>query len=268
MKMMLNQGSNGKLYKNNSDKTYVSQSDLYGKLFLIEDSLQSIDWKIGEEVKMIGKHTCFMATALLQNKGVPTNFKSGQQADDTKKNKDGFKEMILVTAWLTLDIPVVHGSAMYHGFNYNLIDDNVTASESLTQRYKASVLTNYKKGSNFELGYQCSINEFTNSGTKNTYYTDKPFAKIKTVFLKDFSFTSDYSFYNYSDGDNTLNSYSFLNANLYYKKKDSKWEYRIGVKNILNTSSISQNSYSEVVSSTSEYYVQPRYGFFTVKYHL
>jgi len=152
--------------------------------------------------------------------------------------------------------------------NYNLIDDEITSSESLTQRYKASVLTNYKKGPNFELGYQRSISEFTNSGTKNTYYTDKPFAKIETFFFKDFSFTSDYSFYNYSDGDNTLNSYSFLNANLYYKKKDSKWEYRIGVKNILNTSSINQNSYSEVVSSTSEYYVQPRYGFFAVKYHL
>ncbi|PCJ96277.1 MAG: hypothetical protein COA50_07460 [Flavobacteriaceae bacterium] len=130
------------------------------------------------------------------------------------------------------------------------------------------MLTNFKKGPNFEVGYQRSISDFTNADAKNTFYTDKPFAKLETVFLKDFSFASDYSFYNYSDGEETLNNYSFLNADFYYKKKDSKWEYRLGVKNILNTESINQNNYSEVFSSTSEYYVQPRYGFVTVKYNL
>ncbi|BAO77383.1 carboxypeptidase-like regulatory domain-containing protein [Winogradskyella sp. PG-2] len=152
--------------------------------------------------------------------------------------------------------------------NFNLVDDEITESESLTQRYKASVLTNFKKGPNFEVGYQRAISNFTNSGTKNTFYTDMPFAKLEMVFIKDFSFTSDYSFYNYSDDQQTLNSYSFLNANLYYRKKDSKWEYRLGVKNILNTQSINQNSYNEAFSTTSEYYVQPRYGFLTVKYNL
>ncbi len=152
--------------------------------------------------------------------------------------------------------------------NFNVVDDEITSSESLTQRYKASVLTNFKKGPNFELGYQRSISDFTNSDAKNTFYTDKPFVKLETVFLKDFSFTSDYSFYNYSDKEQTLNRYSFLNVDLYYKKKDSKWEYRIGVKNILNTGSINQNKYNEAFSSTSEYYVQPRYGFLTIKYHL
>ncbi len=152
--------------------------------------------------------------------------------------------------------------------NFNLVDDEITKSESLTQRYKASVLTNYKKGPNFEVGYQLIINNFTNSGTKNSFYTDMPFAKLEMVFLKDFSFTSDYSFYNYSDNQQTLNTYSFLNANLYYSKKDSKWEYRLGVKNILNTQSINQNNYNEAFSTTSEYYVQPRYVFFTVRYNL
>jgi hypothetical protein len=95
-----------------------------------------------------------------------------------------------------------------------------------------------------------------------------PFAKLEMLILKDFSFTSDYSFNNYSDDQQTLNSYSFLNANLYYRKEDSKWEYKLGVKNILNTESINQNSYNEVFSITSEYYVQPRYGFLTVRYNL
>ena len=152
--------------------------------------------------------------------------------------------------------------------NFNVVDNKITESESLTQGYKASVLTNFKKGPNFEVGYRRAISDFKNSVTKNTFYTDMPFAKLEMVILKDFSFTSDYSFNNYSDDQQTLNSYSFLNANLYFRKKDSKWEYRLGIKNILNTESINQNNYNEVFSNTSEYYVQPRYGFLTVRYNL
>lgn len=152
--------------------------------------------------------------------------------------------------------------------NFNIVDEQVTESQSLTQLYKASVLTNFKKGPNFEVGYQRSISDFTNSESQNRFYTDKPFVKVETVFLKDFSFTSDYSFYNYSDDEQTLNKYSFLNADVYYRKKDSQWEYRIGAKNILNTESINRNNYNESFSTTSEYYVQPRYVFFTIKYYL
>jgi hypothetical protein len=152
--------------------------------------------------------------------------------------------------------------------NFNVVDNEITESESLTQRYKVSVLTNFKKGPNFEVGYRRSVSNFKNSVTKNTFYTDMPFVKLEMLILKDFSFISDYSFNNYSDDRQTLNSYSFLNANLYYSEKDSKWEFRLGVKNVLNNESINQNSYNEAFSTTSEYYVQPRYGFLTVKYNL
>lgn len=152
--------------------------------------------------------------------------------------------------------------------NFNVVDNEITESESLTQRYKVSVLTNFKKGPNFEVGYRRSVSNFKNSVTKNTFYTDIPFVKLEMLILKDFSFISDYSFNNYSDDRQTLNSYSFLNANLYYSEKDSKWEFRLGVKNVLNNESINQNSYNEAFSTTSEYYVQPRYGFLTVKYNL
>jgi hypothetical protein len=152
--------------------------------------------------------------------------------------------------------------------NYNIVNEIQTKSESLTQRYRASILTNFKKGPNFEIGYQRMIDDYKNSDTKNTFYTDKPFINVETLFLKNFSFTTNFSFYNYSDEDQSLNTYSFLNADLYYKKKDSKWEYRLGVTNILDVESINQNSYTENYSRTSEYFVQPRYAFLTVKYNL
>ena len=125
MKMILNQGSNGKLYKNINDNTYKNQVDIYGKLFLIQDSLQTIDWKITDEVKTIGKHTCFKATAILKNRGLPTNFRpGGQQTDDSKEERKIGDEMIIVTAWFTLDVPISQGPAMYYGLPGLILEVN------------------------------------------------------------------------------------------------------------------------------------------------
>lgn len=125
LKMVLNQGSAGKLYKTTIDHTYKNQVDLYGKLFLIHDSLKTIDWKITDDVKMIGKHTCFKATTIVKNRGLPTNFRPGeQQANDSKEEIENADEMIIVTAWFTLDIPVSQGPAMYYGLPGLILEVN------------------------------------------------------------------------------------------------------------------------------------------------
>jgi len=125
MKMILNQGSNGKLYKNNIDNTYKNQVDIYGKLFLIQDSLKTIDWKITDDIKTIGKHTCFKAIAFLENRGLPTNFRPGEQKTyGSIKEREMGNEMITVTAWFSLDIPVSHGPAMYYGLPGLILEVN------------------------------------------------------------------------------------------------------------------------------------------------
>lgn len=125
VKMILNQGNGGKLYKNTIDNTYKNQVDLYGKTFLIQDSLKTIDWKITDDVKTIGKHTCFKATAILKNRGLSTNFRPGeQQTDGLKEERKKADEMIIVTAWFTLDIPVSQGPAMYYGLPGLILEVN------------------------------------------------------------------------------------------------------------------------------------------------
>ena len=94
-------------------------------------------------------------------------------------------------------------------------------------------------------------------------------------FLKNFIFTSDYSYYKYKNtfensNNKTNNTYSFLNANLYYQQKDSKWEFKISANNLTNNTSMNTDSYNEISdsNSTSIYYVQPRLYMFSVKYNL
>lgn len=152
--------------------------------------------------------------------------------------------------------------------NYNVLDDQVTKSKSITQRHQASIQTTFDKGPNFEVGYQHLVDDIENNRSTNRFTTNRPFVKLESTLLKHLTLKADYSFYNYSDEDRSLNTYQFLNADLYYQKGDSPWEYRLGVSNILNTNSINNSSFADNYSTTTEYVVQPRYWIVTLKYNL
>ncbi|HLU50694.1 MAG TPA: carboxypeptidase-like regulatory domain-containing protein [Flavobacteriaceae bacterium] len=151
----------------------------------------------------------------------------------------------------------------------NIINNQITNSESFTHNYSLSARSHFKEFPNFEAGYNLTFNEYNNGGISSTFYTHRPFLKLDFVFLKDFTADINYNFYHYSDSDKTVkNTYSFLNANVYYQKKDSKWEYRLQATNLLDTQSINRDSFSELYNTTSYYYVMPRILMFTVKYSL
>jgi hypothetical protein len=144
--------------------------------------------------------------------------------------------------------------------------DVLVTNESFTESYTLKASTNYKKLPNIELGYNWVKNDYNN----NTFYTDKPFAKLEYFFLESFSFVSEYEFYHYYNNDRTIeNEYDFLSASLIYqKKKDSKLEYKINGTNLLNTTSLNDDSFSQFSTRTSQYVVQPRYIIFSMKYNL
>jgi hypothetical protein len=151
----------------------------------------------------------------------------------------------------------------------NLINSQPSASESFSQNYSGSVSTNFKKAPNLELGYAYSVSNYDRGQTSTTYYTKRPYAKLDAVILKELILTADYDFYSYTNKENTIdNDYSFLEANLIYQMKDSKWEFGIKGKNLLDTKSLNQSSETDYAYSSSTYYVQPRYFLFTVKYNI
>lgn len=153
-------------------------------------------------------------------------------------------------------------------FNNN-VNGIVQESQSLTQGYKASVQTNFRKWPNFEVGYDLSINDYKNGSISNTYYTQKPFANIDLRFLKDFTLSADWDFYRYTNDDKTVkNQYSFVSGNLYFKPNDGPWEFQVQASNILNTASINSDSFNEQFNTTTQYFVLPRIVMFVIKYEL
>ncbi len=149
-----------------------------------------------------------------------------------------------------------------------LVNNQRSVSESFSQTYKTKLSTNYKKAPNVEIGYNLKINDYTQGNISTKYFTHSPFINVDAYFLKGFVFKADYTYNNYKTKETTINNYSFLDASLLYQKEDSKWEYKVGVTNILNTTSLNQNNSSTVFTSTSEYFIQPRYVVLSLKYDL
>ena len=100
-RMLLNDQSSGNYYKNSEANEFIAQRDIYGKQFLIKDSLRTFDWQRSDEVKQIGKYTCFKATAI-----VPATANIFEEQEETSTT---------VTAWYTIEIPVSHGPEMFWG---------------------------------------------------------------------------------------------------------------------------------------------------------
>lgn len=151
----------------------------------------------------------------------------------------------------------------------NTINEEIRESQSLTQNYNASILSNFKTFPNFEVGYRFVKNDYDNGGSKQVFFTNRPYANVNLRFLKDFNLFAEWDYYNYANNLKTVkNDYSFFNANLYYKQGESPWEFSVQATNILNTESINNDSFNEQYSTTSQYFVMPRIVMFVVKYDL
>ena len=148
----------------------------------------------------------------------------------------------------------------------NTLLDVLATNESFSQTYSIKASTNYKKWPNIELGYSYTINDYPT----DTFFTDKPTVKLDYFFMKSFSFVTEYEFYHYYNSDKSVeNEYDFLSASLIFQKtKDSKWEYKISATNLLNTTSLNDDNFSQFSTRTSQYTVQPRYVMLSLKYNL
>ncbi len=160
-------------------------------------------------------------------------------------------------------------AAVFLSKTNNTINNEIKESQSLTQNYNASFLSNFKTFPNFEVGYRFVKNDYDNGGSEQTFFTNRPYANVNLRFLKDFNLFAEWDYYKYTNDLKTIeNSYSFFNANLYYKHGESSWEFSVQATNILDTESINNDSFNDQFSNTSQYFVMPRIVMFVIKYDL
>ena len=104
-------GAGGLFYKQVKQGRETRQLEFFGKQFLVKDSLETLDWKLGKESKTIGSYTCFKATA--ETEVIEKSISTSAENDTIKEEEE--KKIITITAWYTPQIPVSQGPDKYWG---------------------------------------------------------------------------------------------------------------------------------------------------------
>ncbi len=127
--------ASGDYYKNVKENRFTNQKEVFGKVFLIKDTLPNLTWQLGSETKKIGNYTCYKATAIKSvdpldirsmRPGPPEQEENkdkdetAEEAQDTIKRRSPLDMIevpseITVTAWYTPEIPVSMGPGEYNG---------------------------------------------------------------------------------------------------------------------------------------------------------
>lgn len=112
-------GGAGSLYfKNIKEKRFANKTEIMGKAFLVKDSLPTYDWQLSSETKNIGTYTCYKATYTKEVENTKMTIKDGETVEE--KNK----EIIVTTAWYTLQVPISNGPSVYQGLPGLILEIN------------------------------------------------------------------------------------------------------------------------------------------------
>lgn len=151
----------------------------------------------------------------------------------------------------------------------NRISDIDNENVSFQQRYKAAISSTLRKGIYLDVAYEVSFNKYAARFNTSKFENHRPSAGLEIEFLKSFNLDIDYEYNNYRNQTNgTESNYDLLNAKLIYRKDKSPWEFRVEGMNLMNTTGIRRDSFSESLISTYEYFIQKRYWLFSVMYDL
>ena len=142
-----NSFSAGPQYKNVKTQQFIQDQEFFGRQFLITDSLQKLEWKLGSETKKIGQYLCMKATAIksvdefdwrsMRRKN-PKKEEKTTKTDDTKSSavSDEIEvpKTIEVTAWYTPQIPVNQGPGEFWGLPGLILEVNADRTTILCNK--------------------------------------------------------------------------------------------------------------------------------------
>jgi hypothetical protein len=162
----------------------------------------------------------------------------------------------------------LNGNFSYSKFN-QFNNDIRTVNKNYSQTYRAELRTNYRDAPNVQLSYSYTVQDNDLGSSTTKFFTNAPSIEFDAYIWKKLTFRTDFSYNNFSDVNRTINESEFWNASLSYRKnKDAKLEYELKATNLLDTKSQSNSSVGSVSVSATEYFIQPRFLTFRLRYEL
>lgn len=105
------------LYRNFGKDQKTDVMEMLGKTYIVEDSLHTPVWKIGNQIKDVAGYICMKA----------------ETEDPIKKQK--------ITAWFAQDIPVPAGPERYHGLPGLILELNVNDGDVIIEATNVALKT-------------------------------------------------------------------------------------------------------------------------------
>lgn len=102
-------------YKNVKENRYSNQTEVFGKQFLIKDTLNERSWELINETKNIGVYTCFKA--VFKDSVTSRTFTDKGEIEKAKKER-------ITTAWYTPQIPINNGPEDFQGLPGLILEIN------------------------------------------------------------------------------------------------------------------------------------------------
>lgn len=117
----------GKKYINLKDKSKIVEDEIFGKEFLIVETLEKLDWILVNETKKIGDYSCYKAEVTVavtdKQKQEYQDFLKTQEKKISLFPMDEPKDKV-ITAWYAPEIPVSLGPLNYWGLPGLILEIN------------------------------------------------------------------------------------------------------------------------------------------------
>lgn len=150
----------------------------------------------------------------------------------------------------------------------NIIESTANENVNFTQSYRTTIGTTLFKKLYLDFGYSVSLSNYEGRNTSSRFENHQPFANLEIGFLKSFTFEVDYEYNSYVSQTSPTQQFDLLDAELRFRKEGSPWEFKVEGMNLMNTTGIRRDSFTDSLISTYEYFIQKRYWLFSVMYDL
>lgn len=159
------------------------------------------------------------------------------------------------------------GSARFSNY-VQIINQQTTENNSSSQNFGLSLVSNFKKLPNFEIGYDKNFGKLETPSSISNYTSETPFIELDYDFLNGFIFSADYSRTIYRNYFGQKNNYELANVYLFYQKEDSAWGFKISGTNILGVNYKYENSFSDYIITDERTFILPRIWLFTISFKI
>ena len=152
---------------------------------------------------------------------------------------------------------------------HNQLGDLPNVNTNFRQQYQGLIATRLWEQLSLRLTHEVTVNQYEGNQNSSRFLNHETIGRMNWKVLKGLRLIGEYAYNQYfNQASNIRSHYDLLDLSIQYRKEGSPWEFAVKGMNVLNTTNIRRDSFSDNLISTYSYDIQRRYTVLTVMYDL